>query len=46
MGIVECDTMLMLLAASTEMEQELRLTATKQMMNGFIGQCFVIEEDR
>lgn len=37
MGIEHCDTMLMLLAVSTEMPAELRLKSTEWMMKGFTG---------
>lgn len=37
MGIEHCDTMLMLLAASTEMPKELAFKATEWMMKGFTG---------
>eukprot|EP01116_Phalansterium_solitarium_P015402 TRINITY_DN339_c1_g1_i2.p2 TRINITY_DN339_c1_g1~~TRINITY_DN339_c1_g1_i2.p2 ORF type:complete len:310 (-),score=146.83 TRINITY_DN339_c1_g1_i2:342-1271(-) len=35
MGVVDCDTLLMLLAASTDMEAEERHIVTKLMMRGF-----------
>jgi len=35
MGIVDCDSMLMLLAASTDMTKEEQMIVTKEMMNGF-----------
>ena len=35
MGISECDTLLMLLAASTDMEESERYTVTLEMMKGF-----------
>lgn len=36
-GIVNCDTMLMILAASTEIPEKDRYIATKLMMKGFAG---------
>jgi len=35
MGIADCDTMLMILGASTEMEKSLQHTATELVMKGF-----------
>jgi selenide, water dikinase len=35
MGVTECDNMLMLVAASTQMEEELRLAVTRRMIQGF-----------
>lgn len=35
MGIAECDTMLMLLAASTDMDENERLITTREIMKGF-----------
>lgn len=35
MGIADCDTMLMLLAASTDMDEHERLVTTREIMKGF-----------
>ena len=35
MGVPDCDTMLMLLAASTQMQEEERLIVTRRMIEGF-----------
>ncbi|KPI90603.1 putative selenophosphate synthetase [Leptomonas seymouri] len=35
MGITDCDTMLMLLAASTDMDEHERLVTTREIMKGF-----------
>lgn len=35
MGVTACDNMLMLVAASTQMEEELRLAVTRRMIQGF-----------
>lgn len=37
MGIVDCDSMLMLLAASTQMEKQEQTIVTREMMKGFNG---------
>jgi len=37
MGITECDNMLMLLATSTDMEENLRHIVTKKVIQGFNG---------
>jgi hypothetical protein len=37
MGIADCDTMLMILGASTDMDKSLQHTATELVMKGFNG---------
>jgi selenide,water dikinase len=39
MGIVDCDNVLMLLGASTDMEENERDAVTRDMMRGFIDKC-------
>jgi selenide,water dikinase len=39
MGVTECDNMLMLVAASTDMDEGLRNTVTREMIRGFNGMC-------
>jgi selenide,water dikinase len=40
MGVVDCDNMLMLLAASIEMPKQDSDIVTKLMIKGFNGKCF------
>ena len=39
MGVFNCDTMLMLLAASTQMEEDLRIAVTRRVIQGFNDHC-------
>lgn len=43
MGIVECDTILMLLAASTDMDEDERYRCTLEMMKGFAERAALAE---